>query len=169
MKHRLNLRLLRPEASPRVGLGAVASGKLPAIEKTRLELSRRALFGWAGAATVGLSPALRALDTVALGAFQVIETRGLVAFRLGGRVRWELDIRRFGGRPRLRVNRQPDFICVTLSGATLPGTSLPADLVCELRPAVIGWRMRLQLALGGFEVVVPFERWLAGSIPASYR
>ena len=130
----------------------------------RLRLSRRTLFGMAGAATLGLSSALEA---VSLGRFTIARRRHRVAFWLAGQERWVVDARRFGGRPRLTLDQSGEAIRLELAGALLPGTTLSADFVCDLMPALAGWRMRLRLVLGGLETTVPFERWLAGLIPAA--
>ncbi len=51
---------------------------------------------------------------------------------------------------------------VALVNARYPGTNLPADLECKLERVPAGWRMHLQMALGGFQGEAPFERWLRG-------
>ena len=62
-----------------------------------------------------------------------------------------------------------DALHLTLRDARYSGTPLPADLTLRLRRAgavrAYGWRMHLELALGGFVAEVPFERWLVGQVP----
>jgi hypothetical protein len=128
-----------------------------------LTMSRRAIFGFAGVAAVDLSPLLKRLETSSLGSIEVVSSTERVAFRMGGKDRWVLDTRCFAGTPRLRLTRKPGRLRVELEGARLPGTPLPADLTCDLTEELLGWRMRLVLALGRFEADVPFEAWLLGN------
>jgi hypothetical protein len=131
-----------------------------------LTLSRRKLFGLAGAAAVGMSPALRALG---VSPFEMVGGDKRVAFRLDGRERWVIDTHRFAGFPHLQVKRSAHSIHLKLTHAQFPGTNLPADFTAELNRAVVGWRLKLKLALDGFQAEVPFERWLAGEVPARSR
>jgi hypothetical protein len=157
---RLNLDLLRRAATLRRRQPASTR---PEIERGGcLEVSRRGFFGVAGVATVDLSPLLRRLEAFSLGAVEVTSSADRIAFALGGRERWVIDSGRFAGRPRLRLSRGPGRVDVALVDALLPGTPLPADLDCSLEEGLLGWRMRLRLALGGFEAEAPFEAWLLG-------
>lgn len=158
---RLNLDALRGARSRREGAAEGQREPRGLRRSVRLEVSRRSLFGIAGAATVALSPTARAMETVALGRYRIKRRRRRVAFLLDGEERWVLDARRFGGRPRLTVDESGGRLCVELTGALLPGTDLPADLVCELTPGLVGTRMRLSLALGDFVATARFEAWLA--------
>lgn len=113
-----------------------------------------------------MAPALRHMETVALGRYELIESAGRLSFRLGGVDRWVLDTRRFDGHPRLELERADDTLRLLLRGARFPGTDISAELTAEVRPALIGSRMRLHMRLGDVHLSVPFERWLAGLDPA---
>ena len=130
-------------------------------------VSRRQALGLAGAAALTASPALRLAETPSLGAVSLVRGRQRVAFLLDGVERWVIDAGSFTGTPRLSVEETPDHIQVTLRDAFYPGTRLPADLTCDLRHGIAGWRLNLRLTLGGFHATVPFERWLAGLAPAT--
>lgn len=117
---------------------------------------------------VAVSPTLRAITSL-MGAFEFEGDEKHAAFKLGGKERWAIDLRRFGGSPVLNIERNTGSILVSLTNAMYPGTELPADLICELSQGIAGWRMRLRLALGGFESEVPLERWLSGAEPARSR
>ena len=157
---RLNLDLLRRAATVRRRQPTRVSSELE--RGAALEVSRRALFGLAGVATVDLSPLLRRLEAFSLGAVEVTASADRIAFSLGGRERWVIDRRNFAGQPSVHLTRQPGRVDVALVDARLPGTSLPADLECSLEEGLLGWRMRLRLALGRFEADAPFEAWLLG-------
>lgn len=92
-----------------------------------------------------------------------------LAFVLGGRERWVIDVARFAGRPVLRHEKRGGKLRVEMRGARYPGTSLPADFVCDVTPGLVGCQMRLTLALGGFRCERPFEGWLEGTEPARAR
>jgi hypothetical protein len=92
-----------------------------------------------------------------------------VAFRLAGEHHWVVDTRRFAGIPRPRLKRSLRTIHLKLTNAQFPGTNLPADFTAELRRAMIAWRMKLRLGFDRFQAGVPFERWLAGKVPARGR
>ena len=162
---RLNLAALRENLLPRVRpAGMTTSEMLAATEG--LTLSRRKLFGLAGAAAVGMSPTLQALG---VSPFEMVRGDKRVAFRLDSRERWVVDTRRFTGSPHLQVKRSAHSIHLKLTDAQFPGTNLPADFTAELNRALVGWRLKLNLALDGFQAEVPFERWLAGEVPARAR
>ena len=157
---RLNLLALQTDRSAdagggRLDVGLFGNGRGPMF-------SRRSLFGWVGTTTVGSFATAKALEAAVLGRYEVVQRRGRVVFRLGGEDRWVIDVRCFGGRPRLEVGRHEGVLRVDLRNAFLPGTKLPADLVCEIRSALVGSHMRLRLLASGFDGFVPFERWLMG-------
>jgi hypothetical protein len=160
---RLNLDALR--RSRPAAQGPERSNQLWDEQGRKLLLSRRSLFGLAGFTSLGLSPALAALETSALGDLEVVASRRRVTFKLGGRERWVIDTRSFSGSPRVSLQRREQLIRVELRDARLPGTWLPADLTCVLRPALVGWRMNLDMELGGFSGTASCERWLAGIEP----
>jgi hypothetical protein len=125
-------------------------------------MSRRRALGLAGVAVAGASPALRAVEGVVLGTFEVAESKGRVAFLTGGQECWVIDVRRFAGSPTLRVRREGGQVLVELRRARFPGTGLPADLSCRIWKTTTGWRLRLQMDLGGFDATGSFIPWLAG-------
>ena len=98
---------------------------------------------------------------------QIIGDENRLAFLLNGEERWIIDPKLFGGSPRLAIERSDSRLHLKLSQAFYPGTNLPADLTCELNRSGKRWRMRLQMALGGFDARAPFEKWLAGDEPAA--
>jgi len=152
---RLNLSALRARRWPRVPRAG-----LSAIEfldsQSRLSLTRREMLGIAGTAAASLPLKFGAPE----GRLQFVPGQKRVAFRLDGWERWVIDTRWFAGTPTLRSERNDNLIRITLLDARYPGTNLPADMQCELTRASVGWRMRLKMALGGFDGEAPFERWL---------
>ncbi len=131
-----------------------------------LTLSRRELLSLAGVAVLTVPPLTKRLGAGLLGSFHLRRESKRAAFCLGNRERWVIDTSRFGGAPRLEVTEEADLVRVRLTGATWPGTGVPADLVAEARKALSGWRLRLQLAWGKLEAEAPLEAWLAGAEPA---
>jgi len=163
MKHtRLNLAALRDTMPSRLSADEPTLTEVLSTPES-VNLSRRELLGLAGVAAVSMPPLLRKVGPTLLGRFQLVERPGRVAFKLGDRERWVIDCRRFGGQPRLKVEKGDELIRIALSGARYPGTELPADLTCELRRGLTGWRMKLRLALGGLTSEGPLENWLAGA------
>ena len=166
--NRLDLAALRGLRLPRPPSPEASLSHIVQSEETT-PLSRRELLGMAGVAAVALQPGGTTVKSGLLGPFAVEGDDRRVVFSLGGKPRWVVDVRRFGGAPTLQMSRSERAVQVVLKGATYPGTDLPADFACEIRPAVVGWQMRLQMKLGGFDASVPFERWLAGEQPARTR
>lgn len=162
---RLDLATLRVNRLPGPPEGAPTLDHLLASEGG-LTLSRRELLGLAGVAVITVPPLSKRLASGLLGPFQMRQSTGRVAFCLGGKERWVVDTRRFGGTPRLEVTERPDLVRARLTGAKWPGTQVPADLVAEARRSLSGWRLRLQMAWGRLEAEVPLEAWLAGAEPA---
>lgn len=76
-----------------------------------------------------------------------------------------IDVRWFAGSPSLRVMHGQNQVHITLRGARLAGTPLPADLTCDLRRALAGWRIAISLGLGGFSAEGALEPWLRGQGP----
>ncbi len=165
---RLNLAALR--GTPRLR-STDAKPTLSEVLSTpsAVSLSRRELLGLAGVAAVSVPPMVKEVGPALLGRFELARQPGRVAFKLGGRERWVIDRQRLAGEARLEVEENNDFIRVTLTGARYPGTQLPADFVCQLRRGLAGWRMRLQLKLGGLRGEVPLASWLAGAEPIRGR
>jgi hypothetical protein len=163
-RNRLNLRALRSRPTPDVPASGVFERWW--LSSAPPSLSRRQALGLTGLAALGASPTLKAIDGVLGGPFAVSATRESVTFRLRGQRRWVIDTRRFAGSPQLKFRKSKQTIRLVLRGAQFPGTNLPADLACVLTRGMVGWRMKLRLALGNFFCVTPFEKWLAGDVPA---
>ena len=98
------------------------------------------------------------------GTVTIIKAPGLVAFQLNGITRWSIDVRNFAGAPVLTVTGAfPHAVEIALKNARFPGTLLPADFTCLLKPrTLIGTPMQLKFVLGGFDAHANLERWLAG-------
>ncbi len=124
-------------------------------------LTRRRALGLAGVAAAGVSPALHAVETSLLGAFELVRNgKWRVALRSGGLDRWVVDTRFFAGSPALAVQQSTDAITIELRGARYPGTALPADFRCALRRGAGGWSIRLEMTLGGFAASGHLMPWL---------
>lgn len=95
----------------------------------------------------------------------VIQGPGKVTFTLNGVPRWLIDVRRFAGTPTLKVKTDPHGVThITLSGARLPGTSLPADFELVVgKTGPLGTRGEFTFTLGHFHGQVVLERWLSGT------
>jgi hypothetical protein len=132
-------------------------------ESTEGPISRRRLIGIGGSVAMIAAPTLKALGASLASDLEIISEDRRVSFRLGGQERWAIDAAMFGGRPKLEVERSDRQIRIALSNATFPGTTLPADLVCELRPGLLGRKMKIEFLLGGFKGSVQLEKWLLGS------
>ena len=96
---------------------------------------------------------------------QAVASGGTVRFTVNGVTRWSIDVALFAGTPQLSVTQIPGNLPtrVTLTGAKLPGTDLPADFVLDLEhtgPGVTA--AHFTFTLGGFDARVPFEEWLTG-------
>jgi hypothetical protein len=98
------------------------------------------------------------------GTVTIVQAPGIVAVRLNGVVRWIIDVRQFAGSPTLTVTGTlPHAVEIRLKNARFPGTSLPADFVCSLKPrTLLGTPMELRFVLGGFDARTVLERWLSG-------
>lgn len=123
----------------------------------------------AGLAALGIAPAAGKVAPSLLGNLEMIGDRKRVAFVLAGKVRWEINTRRFGGNPKLAVTRTDAAITLQLRDALFPGTTLPADLHLTIRRGLMGCRATLQMNLGNFYCDFPFERWLIGMSRAESR
>jgi len=162
---RLNLSALRARRLPRLLRPGFSAADLLDSQEA-LTMTRRGLLGLAGAAAMTLPLQAATPDA---RPFQFVAGRKRVAFRMGGRDKWVIDARSFGGNPKLRVSRREDLIRIELKDARYPGTEIPADLLCELKRGVVGWQMLLRFEWGGFESRAPFGSWLAGDVPARSR
>ncbi len=152
-----------PEA--RLNVAALRLRRLPGARLDNdpgRSLTRRELFGAAGAAAAVISPAVAAIGDTLHGPFQLRHGNGRAAFEFAGQDRWVVDSADFGGTPHLLVEQADRLIRLSLTGATYPGTDLPADFTCEIKQGLTGWKMKLRHSLGGFSGQAPFERWLLG-------
>ena len=95
----------------------------------------------------------------------VVQGPGTITFTLNGVPRWVIDVNRFAGTPTLTTKTRPTGeTVVTLAGARLPGTQLPADFVLTVgKTGPLGTRGDFKFTLGGFSAHVVLERWLSGS------
>ncbi len=159
---RLDLNALRTRRLP--GARAATTQQVP---PGRFVLSRRDLLGLTGAAAAAVSPVARALGDTLRAPLEVERSDNRIAFKLEGKERWVVDARCFSGTPKLKVEESARHIRVALEGGRYPGTDLPADFTCELRRSGAGWKMSLQMAVGGFRCEAPFERWLLGQAEAA--
>jgi hypothetical protein len=98
------------------------------------------------------------------GTVTIIQAPGIVAFHLNGVARWIINVRDFAGAPVLTVTGAfPHEVTIQLENARFPGTLLPADFTCLLKPRTLfGTPMELKFVLGGFDAHTNLERWLAG-------
>jgi hypothetical protein len=93
----------------------------------------------------------------------IVEGKGTITFTLNGIPRWVIDVRLFAGTPTLKILPGPLESKLTLSGARLPGTDLPADFVLLIgKTGLLGTPGAFTFTLGGFHGQVILERWLAG-------
>jgi hypothetical protein len=162
VNHRLNLNALRANRVLRLVRHDSSPPKTPAPPGD-LALTRRGFVGVATLTAIGLTPSLKLMNSLAHGAtdslaWEISQTR--VAFRLGGRDRWVIDLNSFSGHPQLTVQKREGYFLIHLAGARFPGTCLPADFFCELRQGTFSWNMILSFTLGGFTTYAPFEKWL---------
>jgi hypothetical protein len=98
------------------------------------------------------------------GTVKITQAPGIVAFQLNGITRWIINVRHFAGSPVLTVTGAfPHAVEIQLKNARFPGTLLPADFTCLLKPRTIfGTPMELKFVLGSFDAHTNLERWLAG-------
>lgn len=93
----------------------------------------------------------------------VVQGKGTVTFTLNGVPRWAIDVTRFAGTPALTLVPGPAESRLTLTGAKLPGTDVPADFVVLIaKTGPLGTQADFSFTLGGFHSEVILEDWLAG-------
>ena len=99
-----------------------------------------------------------------IGTITTVQGPGLIGFKLNGALKWLVDVNRFAGNPALIIQPTPgNGRRIELKNARFPGTELPADFVCVLRPKnFLGTPMDIKFTLGSFHGQAIFERWLAG-------
>ncbi len=137
------------------------------VDAPRGAITRRRMVGSVAVVTAATAPLMRALGATVSEPFELRTGRNYAGFFIGRRARWIIDAKRFGGRARVEVRDEKNRIVVSLRDATWPGTSLPADMTCELRDGVSGWSMDLRMRGGRLRMKVPFERWLLGRAEAA--
>jgi hypothetical protein len=98
------------------------------------------------------------------GKLGVVQSPGKILFTLNGQPVWLIDVSLFAGTPTLTMGTTPNQGArVTLQGARLPGTQLPADFVLVLdNTGPLGTSADITFTLGGFHAQVILETWLAG-------
>ncbi len=116
----------------------------------------------AGSAAVFATPAVKSVSSATIGRAEVKQGKGWVAFSAGGEERWRIDRACFSGSPRVSLTRSEQEIHVSLTGARYPGTDLPADFTCTVRPGLLSSSMSIRFALGNLEGSCAFEQWLLG-------
>jgi hypothetical protein len=160
---RLNLEMLRT-GGPR-GDGQAAGWLAGVLSSLSLRGCSRRDFLLLSSATLPATtlPLLEHLPS----SFEMRGDEQRLAFAVEGREAWVIEPGRFSGSPRLRVRKDADVIRLGLENAWFPGTSIPADFLCELRRGPLQWQMKLDLALASFRSEVPFVRWLLLEAPAT--
>ena len=158
---RLNLSLLRRFHDPVVRRSVAEFDGLTDNGIGR-QISRREWLGAAGSTAILATPVVRSVSSLSFGRADVKQGKGWVAFLVRGEERWRIDISKFSGTPRLFVERKEKELRLRLSGARYPGTDLPADFDCTIRPKVFSSSMTIKFALGELEGECDFERWLLG-------
>jgi hypothetical protein len=96
---------------------------------------------------------------------RVVQVAGTVTFTLNGVPRWRIDVSRFAGTPSLTlVPGQGEVQSrLTLEGARLPGTDVPADFVVLIgQTGPHGTLADFTFTFGGFHAQAILENWLAG-------
>src|SRR5687768_14521587 len=102
MRQLLNLALLRGEQTT----GTQPEPSAPvSSDGNGVRLSRRRLIGVGGVAAIGLAPLVRAIGATVRSDFDVDAAPGRVAFLVDGEERWTVDAARFGGSPRVALER----------------------------------------------------------------
>jgi len=153
----LNIRNIRLRLA-RLGIGKHSPAEILNFD-ANLHLSRRDML--AMMALIGSIPLLRSIGTTWLGSIRMERSRGKVAFHFRGKERWEVDEKKFSGKPRLTIDRHSTEIVIRLAGAFYSGTLIPANFTCRLRPTLRGWKMAMKTQTG-INTSVSFERWLLG-------
>ena len=108
------------------------------------------------------APAFKAVGKTLAGSFEFSYDRHTALFKLRGGEQWFVDTRMFAGSPVLSVNRNGNEITLGLSDARFPGTPYPADFTATIKPALFGYNVKMDFALGGFSGTAGFEAWLQG-------
>jgi hypothetical protein len=134
-------------------------GLSPDLAFVARELTRReaVMIMGGAAAAIACGPLVR---TRPLPAPEVGSFAGAAWLR-AGRFDAVLDPARFGGVPRLLVSAAVGWRAL-LTGATFPGTGLPADMELSTLGSGAATRLGIRMALGGFDADVPLAMWLAG-------
>jgi hypothetical protein len=155
----LNLALLRSRASSRETEPSSQPGGI----------SRRQLFHLAGAAAVAVHLMRPATAKALPNDIRFVAGRSRAALMIGGAERWVIDTRAFGGVPKLTVQESDSQVRLALTGATFPGTTLPADMTCEVSLNQPDGTITFSFALGNFQARAPLAAWLGGETAATGR
>ncbi len=160
MEGLLNLTALRKNSLPRYSSGANLVTKV-AEKVDNVELTRRQMLKLTGV-FMGSAAGLKSAGKIFVEPLGIVETKSRVAFKTGNQEKWVIDVKHFGGQPVLKVTRGENQICLELKNAHYPGTDIPADIKCELKKGIVGWRLKLKSAICDFPEEVSLENWLAG-------
>jgi hypothetical protein len=95
--------------------------------------------------------------------FSIVEGPGWLSLRYGGTEKFRLNASRFHGRPRLWQQIDKDVISFGLRNARFPGTSLSADLACELWSGAFGTQVSLTIQSLGVTLCGYAKEWLDGN------
>jgi len=151
---------------PMIGRSALERLSDQLASSDPVPISRRQMLGLTGSVAAGA--AVTSLDADAFCP-AVLEYLGTSAhIRSGGRS-FVVDSRSFGGRPTIGISGDADAFTLELRGATYPGTNIPADFRLHISAARTRPWMRLETALAGALIEIPFLAWLEGRRPARKR
>jgi hypothetical protein len=108
------------------------------------------------------------IKKITFGSVTISCTSDWVTLATGGAIQWNIDISRFAGSPKLRVEAKNNNteIVLTLTGARFPGLDLSADFTARLFLENGVEQMDLQFPFCGFSAKVELVKWLAGKTPA---
>lgn len=152
------LKGLTPSIRPCGGDGLPPDLAFVARELTRREAV--VLMGGAAAAVAWSS-----LGRVGSASIPEVGVASGAAWMRAGSFGAILDPALFGGVSKLIVDTTSPWRAF-LTGATFPGTGLPADMELETFGSGSAMRLGIRLALGGFDAIVPMAKWLSGQTAA---
>lgn len=164
---RLNLQALRKNILPQSPRPREIEEIIAGHERSAI--SRRKLLALAGGGALVAAPAIASVRSVLASGFEIVTGPNRVALMLGGEERWAVDARRFAGRPKVSAEHTGRTVRIELRDARFPGTDIPADLTCEIRPGLVRRTIDIAMAFGGFKCSMPLEPWLLGAQPAQSK
>lgn len=98
-----------------------------------------------------------------LGDVELYSTGQKALFKINGKDKWVIDILRFSGNPKLKVEENEGIIDITLTQARFPGTAILADFEAKIQLQDSTFRISLSFAWGGFQDEVNLKGWLEGN------